>query len=279
MKRMLVETLQVEGIPMVTWAQQDASGCPLVIYIHGLGSDKRGGMELGYNLASRGFFFISIDAAMHGDRLDERIAHTWDQPLPDAIYPFETGLDRFLLMFKIVDQTAKDIITLIDHFSDDPRVDCARVGVAGASMGGFIAYRVAAIESRVQAVVGLISFPMFLQRWKDAIQEASLQPKWSQAMKNAEAQTNKKTIEIRDVDPMEGLKRFAPKPLLMICGDLDLDTPKYYSLQAYEILEPYYREYPENLMVKIHERAIHRVSSEMIADTTDWFDHLLNEAD
>jgi cephalosporin-C deacetylase-like acetyl esterase len=277
MKRMIVETEVIAGVPLITWAQEDATHCPLVIYIHGLGGDKRGGMELGYNLTSRGFFFVSLDAEMHGERLDDRIAHTWDRPLPGAIFPFETGLDRYYLMCEIVDKTARDITRLIDHYSNDPRIDKNRIGVAGASMGGFIAYRTAAIEARIQALAALISFPAIAQRWQDMVIEATFKADWTAESKNVELETKKRYQYIKDLDPIEGLIKFAPKPLLMICGELDTDTPKHYSLQAYETLAPFYREQPERLQIKIHDRGIHRVSSEMIADTAAWFDRYLND--
>lgn len=276
---MLVDTDLIAGIPLVVWSGENANRCPLVIYIHGLGGDKRSGMELGYNLASRGFFFVSIDAQLHGERLDERIAHTWDRPIPGSIYPFESGLDRMIFMFEIVEKTAGDISVLIDHFSKDPRVDIARIGVSGASMGGFVAYRAAAIEPRIQALACLISFPTFKKVWEEAVLEASMKPDWAALLRKVEDETKKRTQFIQNLDPKQGLIDFAPKPLLMICGDLDTDVPKQYSLEMYRFLESYFKDHPENLELKIHERGIHRVSSEMIADTTEWFDrHLGNGA-
>ena len=276
---MIVDTDMVAGIPLVVWSGENANRCPMVIYIHGLGGDKRSGMELGYNLANRGFFFVSIDAQLHGERLDERIAHTWDRPIPGAIYPFESGLDRMLLMFEIVEKTASDISRLIDHFSNDPRVDHDRIGVSGASMGGFVAYRTVAIDTRVKALASLISFPTFARVWKEAILGASTKSEWAAILKKVEDETEKRTQFIQSLDPKQGLIDFAPKPLLMICGDLDTDVPKRYSQEMVDFLRPFYKDHPENLALKVHERGIHRVSSEMIADTTEWFDrHLGNDA-
>lgn len=277
MKRMVVDTDTVAGIPLITWSEEKVSQCPMVIYIHGLGGDKRSGMELGYNLASRGFFFMAVDAQMHGERLDERIAHTWDRPIPGAIYPFESGLDRMVLMFEIVEKTARDISLLIDHFSKDPRVDINRIGVSGASMGGFVAYRAAVIEPRVQALACLISFPTYAQVWNQAILEASTRSDWASILKTVEKDTEKRTEFIQKLDPKQGLINFAPKPLQMICGKLDTEVPRHYSLQMYEFLKPYYKDHPDNLELRIHERGIHRVSSEMILDAAEWLERHLGK--
>lgn len=259
------------GIPLILCAPEEAQKLPVVFYIHGYGGDKRGGVELAYNLALRGIATISLDAAMHGGRLDYRVATTWEGPQKGDLYPFATGLDRYFLIMKIIEDTLGDISVLQEAFREDTRLDVEQMGISGASMGGFIAYCYAAKNPAVKALATLISFPSLLQRWQDSILEASLQPAFAEQMAGLLEETGERMKVVEAIDPTEGLKKFAPKPLLMVCGDLDTDTHKSYSLRFFEQMKPFYDQLPGNLQYKVHPGAVHRVTSGMVNDAVDWF--------
>jgi dienelactone hydrolase len=271
MAKVIFEELCPAGIPLIFCAPENAQKLPVVFYIHGFAGDKRGGVEIAYNLAQRGIATVSLDAALHGGRLDFRVATTWEGPQKGDLYPFGTGLDRFFLIMKIIEDTIEDINKLIDTFREDPRLDGQRMGICGASMGGFIAYCYAAKNPSVKALATLISFPSLKQRWQDSILESSLQPAYADQMAGLLAVSEERTKVVDALDPVEGLKKFAPKPLLMICGDLDTDTHKSYSFRFYEKMKPFYEEKPGNLQYKVHPGAIHRVTSGMVNDAVDWF--------
>jgi dienelactone hydrolase len=275
LKRIILEQDAPNGVPVIVCAPQGGGRLPVVFYIHGFGGDKRGGLELAYNLAERDIITISLDAAMHGGRLDYRVATTWTGPQKGDIYPFETGFDRFSLIMKIISETVQDITHLREFFRQDQRMDVDRMGICGTSMGGFISYCFAAQDSDVKAMATLISFPTLLQRWQDSILEASLQPAMAEQMTVAANETVGRTKEIATLDPLEGLKTYAPKPLLMVCGGLDTDTHKSYSLRFYQQMKPLYADYPQNLQYKVHPNAGHRVTSAMVNDAVDWFGHQL----
>jgi dienelactone hydrolase len=275
MKKNILEQDALDGVPAIICAPEGADRLPVVFYIHGFGGDKRGGIELAYNLAERDIITISMDAAMHGGRLDYRVATTWNGPQKGDIYPFETGLDRFSLIVKIISETVQDITRLREFFRQDQRMDLDRMGICGTSMGGFIAYCFAAQNSNVKAMATLISFPTLLQRWQDGILEASLQPTMAEQMAAALAETEARTRDVAALDPLEGLKTYAPNPMLMVCGDLDTDTHKSYSLRFYEQMKPFYTDHPQNLQYKVHPNAVHRVTSAMVNDAVDWFGHQL----
>jgi hypothetical protein len=275
MKKIILEHDAPNGVPLIVCAPEGADCLPVVFYIHGFGGDKRGGLELAYNLAERDIITISVDAAMHGGRLDYRVATTWNGPQKGDIYPFETGFDRFSLIMKIISETVQDITCLREFFHQDQRMDMDRMGICGTSMGGFIAYCFAAQDSNVKAMATLISFPTLLQRWQDGILEASLQPTMAEQMIAASTETEARTKEVAALDPLEGLKTYAPKPLLIVCGDLDTDTHKSYSLRFYEQMKTFYADHPQNLQYKVHPNAVHRVTSAMVNDAVDWFGHQL----
>jgi hypothetical protein len=269
--KIFYEEMNFSGIPLILCAPEEAQKLPVVFYIHGYGGDKRGGVELAYNLALRGIATISLDAAMHGGRLDHRVATTWEGPQKGDLYPFATGLDRYFLIMKIIEDTLGDLRVLQEAFREDARLDVERMGMSGASMGGFIAYCYAAKNPAVKALATLISFPSLLQRWQDSILEASLQPAFAELMAGLLEETGERTKVVEAIDPTEGLKKFAPKPLLMVCGDLDTDTHKSYSLRFFEEMIPFYEHLPGNLQYKVHPGAVHRVTSGMVNDAVDWF--------
>lgn len=223
-------------------------------------------------LAEAGICLISLDAAMHGERLEERLRSAWEKPSPEDIYPFESGLDRLFLMFKIIDQTARDIQTLLEHFSSDRRMDIQRLGVCGSSMGGFVAFLTAANVSSVKAVVSFISHVSPLEFWQDALLEASCQPRWQDSIKSVEPETRKRLEYLEQIDPLEKIKQtFVPKPLLLIAAGLDTDVSKLYNLQLYKTLQPFYATHPERLSLRIHPGVTHRVVGEMREEALDWF--------
>ena len=271
MTKVVFEELCPAGIPLIFCAPENAQKLPVVFYIHGFAGDKRGGVEIAYNLAQRGIATVSLDAPLHGGRLDFRVATTWEGPQKGDLYPFATGLDRFFLIMKIIEDTLEDISKLLDTFREDPRLDGQRMGICGASMGGFIAYCFAAKNPSVKALATLISFPSLKQRWQDSILESSLQPAYAEQMAGLLSVTEERTKVVDALDPVEGLKKFAPKPLLMVIGDLDTDTHKSYSLRFYEQIKPFYEEKPGNLQYKVHPGAIHRVTTGMVNDAVDWF--------
>jgi uncharacterized protein len=271
MKKIILVQDCVSGVPLIFCAPEEAEKLPLVFYIHGFAGDKRGGLELAYNLAERGIATISLDAAMHGGRLDYRVATTWNGPQKGDIFPYETGLDRYLLIMKVIEETVKDLKSLVEHYQNDPRVDTSRLGLCGTSMGGFIAYCFAAGDPSVKALAAMISFPTLLQRWQDVLLEASLQPDLAETMQAVAAEAETRGKEVAAIDPTQGLRSFAPKPLLIVCGDLDTDTHKSYSLRFYEEMIPLYKDQAGNLQYRVHPNAIHRVTSAMVNDAVDWF--------
>ncbi len=271
MTKVIFEELCPAGIPLILCTPENAQRLPVVFYIHGFAGDKRGGLEIAYNLAQRGIATVSLDAALHGGRLDFRVATTWEGPQKGDLYPYATGLDRFYLIMKIIEDTLEDINKLIDAFREDPRLDGQRMGISGASMGGFIAYCYAAKNPSVKALATLISFPCLKQRWQDSILESSLQPAYAEQMAGLLSVSEERTKVVDALDPVEGLKKFAPKPLLMVCGDLDTDTHKSYSLRFFEQMKPFYEEKPGNLQYKVFPGAVHRVTSGMVNDVVDWF--------
>ena len=152
---MLLETETVHSIPVLTMAPARAERCPAIFFIHGFGGSKEDGLRLGYQLAQAGFFFISFDAWLHGERYDPA-ARPCGRPSHGGIYPPESGLDTGVLFFRVIQQCLVDVQTLIDHYAGDPRIDLRHSGVTGLSMGGYASFLIFADIPTVQAAVPMI---------------------------------------------------------------------------------------------------------------------------
>ena len=76
---------------------------------------------------------------------------------------------------------------------------------------------------------------------------------------------------MREIDPFDKMRAFCPKPLLMLNGDKDLDSPKKYSVDLYRTLKPLYAKHPERLRLNIHDDTGHEVTPFMMQDACDWF--------
>ncbi len=270
-----LETRQVAGIPVLTLVPDDPGPRPVVFFVPGYTGAKESGLSLGYRLARLGFYFVSFDPLLHGERYAPRLDHA-HEPAEGGIYPPETGLDTGVTFFHVIHQCALDIRTLIGHLADDLRADTARCGVTGLSMGGYASYLAFADIPELRAAVPMIGIPAFTQRWLDLLDECAFSNRdWAAALRRVEAQTAAHTVFIREIDPAERLRRAVPRALLMMNCDFDTDQPKLYAVRCYRDLEPHYRACPGQLRMMIYPAA-HVVTPDMERDAADWFvQHLL----
>jgi fermentation-respiration switch protein FrsA (DUF1100 family) len=269
-RRLILETYRVGEIPITTMVDGSTAHRPVVFYLHGFTVDRRDGLSLGYRLAESGFYFVAVDAPMHGERRDERLDALLEGD-GDLVYPAGTGLDVFFLVHEIIVQLVQDVAWLIEYLHQDSRADTSRVGVTGASMGGMATFYLAACNPQVQVAVPMIGIPAFAQRWADVVLEASAYEEWNAAMEGAQEETARRNEFMAAIDPFDKIKTFPPRPLLMICGDQDLAAPKKYSVDLYRMLKPVYAAHPERLRLKIYDNVDHRVTIAMMDDACAWF--------
>lgn len=276
MPAVLIESETVNNVPLLTAAPLDAHNCPVVFFVPGFMSQKARHLELGYHLAKHGIFYISLDAAMHGERRDARLDQVWNPNAPH-IYPLESQLDSYALMLEIADRTAQDIDGLIEYFGAQPQVDASRVGVCGDSMGGYITFLAAARNPKVRTIVTIVAHPAFTQSWLDDLAQAESNPDWSERMAAAASVTARLTAFVRSIDPYERLGEFCPKPLLMINGDADTVIPIQYALQFYRDLKPSYQaaKQSERLKLSVYRGIDHRVVGGMLIEAAGWFQKYL----
>lgn len=272
MNRYIIEENKINGIPLMSVAPEGAKSCPVVFFVHGFTGDKLGGMELGAQLAAAGFMFVSVDAAMHGQRRDSRLDDIFKPQ--NQVYA-GTNLDIYYLLMQIVEETSKDITLLIDYFRSDPRVDSGRLGMCGVSMGGFVTWKVAAENPAIKAAVPIISAPAFSRMWEDDLLEAMAKPEIAENIAGLQGETQRRREYIKSIDPCPRLENIAPKPLLMLNGSDDNVISKLYTLEAYRRLRPLYQAQPDNLQLKVYEGIPHRSTHQMFSAACQWFNRHL----
>lgn len=273
--QLLLEMETIDTIPVLTIAPSHAERCPAIFFISGFGRSKEDGLSLGYQLAQAGFFFISFDAWLHGQRYDPRRDHAAD-PAYGGVYPPESGLDTGVVFFRVIQQCLLDVQTLMDHYARDPRVDIHHSGVTGVSMGGYASFLIFASIPTVQAAVPMVGIPHFSQRWRDLIDECCFSnPSWAAALQRLDGPLREHTAFIAQIDPAERLKQAAPRALLMMNCDFDADQPKLYAITFYRELQAHYATSAEKLRLNIYP-AGHTATPEMERDAVAWFrQHLL----
>ena len=272
--KIIAETHPIDGIPVLTACPDDARRCPIVFLLHGFGSRKEDLLDLAFRLAGRGLFAVAFDAIHHGQRADG-VLESFDNP-QRCTYPVESGLDRYVFMHQVVVDTGRDLAVLLDRLAADARVDGARCGVTGVSMGGFAAYYLAVTEPRIAAAAPVVGMPAFAERWDDVTLEASTYDQWREQMAAARPASERHAAFMRSIDPFPRMAAFHPRPLFMLCGDLDTHQPKSYTLRLYRALLPVYADHPDRLKLKIYDGVGHELAPGMMDDVTEWFAaHLL----
>ena len=274
----LLDTTSIHNIPVLTLTPGEADRCPVIFFVHGFGGNKEAGLSLGYQLAQRGFCFISFDAWLHGERHDTLLEQA---ALPErgALYPPDSGLDTFVLFYHVIEQCRTDVRMLIEHFADDPRMEVTRCGVTGFSLGGYASYSIFANLPQKQAAVPMIGVPSFTRRWLDLLDECAFSnPAWAAALERVDDQTQQNTAFVAAIDPIEKLKIAAPRALLIMNNDFDSDQPKHYAIDCCRELRSSYAAQPDRLRLNIYP-AGHTVTPQMERDAAEWFvTHLLDQS-
>ncbi|MFO7634750.1 MAG: alpha/beta hydrolase [Caldilinea sp.] len=268
--KVVIENGWVGEIPVLCVAPADAMKRPLIFYIPGHGSNKESSLSIAYQLAQQGFFVVSFDAWMHGERFDERIFRA-AEPEFGGVYPPETGLDVGAVFYQVIARCLDDVHTLLDYFAGDPRADVANCGVTGHSMGAYASFLVFAKLPQIKAAVPMMGVPSFDRRWQDILDECAYSnAAWAEAMAAQAKVTQRHSDFVRSLDPYPLLAAAAPRALLMMNGDFDCDQPKSYSIYAYRELKSAWAGASDKLKLNIYPVG-HTVTSEMERDLSAWF--------
>ncbi len=275
-------TERVPGYLLLPDADRFKGRRPAVIVLHGTGGNKDSGQiaELALKAAKAGFVGIAIDGRFHGERTT---AGTGAAAYNDAIArAFKTGEGHPFFY-----DTAWDVMRLIDYLATRTDVDAARIGLTGISKGGIETYIASAADPRVAAAVsyiGVQSFQWALDNGQWRARIATIQGGFDASAASAGKSSGSvdfvREFYARVVPGIDGrfdgpamLVAIAPRPLLVINGDSDANTPIAGVRLAVASARPYYEAAgaAEKLTFIVQENTPHRVNPESIDAGIAWF--------
>ncbi len=134
---------------------------PLVLLLHGLGGSKEdwwinedyiSGGEMSEALLNEGMAVLTLDAALHGERIWQ---NDYESP---GVMVFQRG--EFFRFRDVMVQTVQEYRRALDYASSLPNIDPDRFAVQGYSMGGMMTYLLSAVEPRLKTAVACVAPPL-----------------------------------------------------------------------------------------------------------------------
>lgn len=215
------------------------NGAPTVLYYHGFTGGKEDGAAVLSALAGAGFLAVGIDNVGHGERR-----------LPNFEQQFSglgPGAELEARFLTLVRATALEVPSVLDALIASGMADTERIGVAGWSMGGFIAYAAITVDRRVRAATPILGAPEWRLAWPES--------------------------------PHHFPERFFPTALLSQTAGADRRVPPHFARQFHERLTPYYAPDPARLCYHEYEGIGHDVPATTKAGiyrrTIAWFSSYL----
>lgn len=267
-------------VPGVLVKRSEAAGRrPVVIVLHGTGSNKESQLPLLLDLAKRGFLAVAIDGRHHGARTK---AGTGSAEYHEAILNAWFGSRKLPFLY----DTAWDVMRLVDYLGTRDDVDAARIGLIGFSKGGMEGYLAAATDPRIAVVVpciGVQSFKWALDNESWRSRAETFKPALEAAAKDAGETVNAAFVRKfydRVVPGIYGqfdgpamLPLIAPRPLLVINGDTDPRTPLPGVNECLTAARIAYRaaNAESKLQVILQPQTGHKVTVEARQAALDWF--------
>lgn len=178
-----IETVDLSGarVPSIFLRPDLDARVPAVLLLHGYSSSKeRLSNTMGRSLAMRGIASLAIDLPLHGARDDAMIDEARSNPL---------GL---LKHWKTALAEAKDAIAWL---AENAVIDPTRIGVAGYSLGSYVALQTAAADKRVKCVIVAAGGDLPATPWTGMMRMVS--------------------------NPLSSVKSLKGRPLLMLHGTRD----------------------------------------------------------
>jgi dienelactone hydrolase len=273
-----------QRVPGLLIKQAATGRRPVVISLHGTGGAKESQLALLTNAAARDFIGVAIDGRYHGERSTQgKGAAAYHDAILRA---HQTGQEHPFLY-----DTVWDVIRLIDYLETREDVDFRRIGVIGFSKGGMETYLAAAVEPRITVAVpciGVQSFRWALDHdaWKSRVE--TIQPAVNAAAKEAGRDLPDTAIVRRFYDRVvpgiygqfDGpamLPFIAPRPLLVINGEIDPRTPLPGVEEcAAAARKPYAaHDAAERFVLRIQEQTGHKVNPDSLDAALGWFERWL----
>lgn len=230
--------LHVAGVPALLAYHrlgEERNSHGTILYYHGFGGAKESVREALGVLADAGFLAVALDSVGHGARR-----------LPDfaqRVAGLPPGSELEAAFLTLVRATAQEVPAVINDLIARRLADPERIGIAGWSMGGFVAYAAVVADPRIRAAVAIVGSPEWRLPWPES--------------------------------PHRAPERFFPTALLSQTAGQDERVPPQAAKLFHKALTPYYASDPERLRYIEYPGIGHDVPDEM-ADTmrqymAEWF--------
>ncbi|HYG76842.1 MAG TPA: acetylxylan esterase [Planctomycetota bacterium] len=252
---------------------------PVVIVCHGTSGTKNQQKGLLKQFCAAGFIGVAIDGRYHGERCK---AGSGDVEYCEAIHrAYMSGKGHPLYY-----DTVWDLMRLIDYLETRPDVDAKRIGIMGFSKGGIETFLLSGVDARIAVAVpciGVQSFKWGLENggWKARI--GTVQKAINAIAKDEGSEINVEfarkfydKLLPRIYSTFDGpsmLACIAPRPLMVINGDTDKNTPVPGILEAAEAAKAAYKaaNADDRFVLTIQEKTGHTVNPDQIKAAIAWF--------
>ena len=197
-----------DGVSLSGWlVAQKRNPKGTVIYLHGVGDCKIGGLALARFLFNKGYNVLLYDSRHHGESGGQFCTYGFYEK--------------------------RDVSTAIDYLERRRDLKTGRVGIFGTSMGAAVAIQAAAIDNRIAGVVAEASFTDLRTIFVD-YQTRIIKLPWhflrNFAMSRSQVLANFKARLVSPIDDVARVKA----PLLFIHGTKDSFIRYQYSKRLYE---------------------------------------------
>ena len=237
----------------------------LVVFFHGWNSCKEEVEQYIRWLGRAGFVAVAPDMLYHGQRRapDFRDLFTPESFAASMFRVVRTGVSELSSIIDLVEGGGLARLPGIGGDSNQAlEIDCARLGVAGISMGGHTAFMAAVFDDRVRAAAPLIGNPDWLT---DTAPIAALPKPESEVLAEMEA-----------CDPLSHYQRFFDRALLIQNGGDDNIVPPAGSQKLHQCLEPIYAPKPQRLRLIVEPGVGRVVTGSMARNMVAWFEEFLH---
>jgi len=243
---------------------------PAIILAHGhsgskeiLCVDEKSAQCAGPTLARKGYVVAAIDSYFCGARRGKGPAGEGDGKPPSeehSLFKFHLLMGRSLWGMMVRDQQC-----LIDYLETRPEVDVKKIGVSGMSMGCTTSWWLAAMDERVQSVVGVACFT----RYTELLAHGNLRSHGMYYFVPG-------VFAHFDTEAIHAL--IAPRPHLELSGDQDAGAPVDGVVMLEKKLAPVYRLYGKesNFRSIVYEKTGHEYLPEMRDEMVGWFEKTLS---
>ncbi len=260
---------------------------PVVICLHGTGGNKEDESirNLLYQFSKIGIMGVAIDARYHGKRITggadgaqeyiKAIIKAWENP--------DSNQQEHPLYY----DTVYDLWRLTDYLITRPDVQANRIGMMGISMGGIETWMAASVDKRIKVAAPVIA----AQSFKWSVENNSWQGRAGTIRKVHEqvakdlgdstvAKENVRLLWTKllpgitdEFDCPSMIRLFAPRPLLLLNNEKDLNCPLPGAQLAFKAATQAYRSKKAINKLKIHvtPNEPHRFLPEHLEMTIAWF--------